>query len=133
MNDFLHITARLRIRPFIKDDIHGLVDLFSSEETMRYIGPRRVMSLSESESWLLGQIQAQKDGTTRCAVSIKGNNELIGVCGFQMIEGEWDFGITSDNLFGVTDTPLKHVNVSLNMHMTCSRGSVLSFSLQKTM
>jgi len=50
------------------------------------------MSASETEEWLRTQLHAQSRGVTRYAVALKDSDELIGVCGFQRIDGQWDFG-----------------------------------------
>jgi ribosomal-protein-alanine N-acetyltransferase len=88
----MYRTCILTIRKFVADDLASLTDLFSSSEAMRFIGPRRAMTLAETERWLNQQMVAQESGITRYAVSLKDTDELIGVCGFQEIDSVWDFG-----------------------------------------
>jgi ribosomal-protein-alanine N-acetyltransferase len=85
-------TQRLTIRKFEPKDIDPLSDLFSSFNTMKFIGPRRVMTYDETENWLEDQLKRQQSEVTRRAVSLTESDELIGVCGFQYIDGKWDFG-----------------------------------------
>lgn len=59
---------------------------------MRFIGPRRVMTQDEARNWLEAQLIRQQSELTRCAISLLETVELIGVCGFQKIDGKWDFG-----------------------------------------
>jgi RimJ/RimL family protein N-acetyltransferase len=88
----MYKTQRLIIREFEPDDIDPLIDLFSSSKVMRFIGPRRTMAQGEAGKWLEAQLIRQQSEVTRCAVSLLETGELIGVCGFQKIDGEWDFG-----------------------------------------
>lgn len=88
----MYTTDRLTIRTFVPGDIVPLTDLFSSSEAMRFIGPRRAMTVDESKKWLQSQMDAQSTEVTRYAVALKDTNELIGVCGFRKIDGAWDFG-----------------------------------------
>jgi ribosomal-protein-alanine N-acetyltransferase len=85
-------TCRLMIRKFAADDLASLIDLFSSSEAMRFIGPRRAVTHAETEGWLKQQMDAQESGLTRYAVALKDTDELIGVCGFQKVDSVWDFG-----------------------------------------
>lgn len=88
----MYITERLTIRRFEKRDIDALLDLFGSVEAMRFIGPRRPMNPKETRRWLDAQIARQEKEPTRFAVALRESGELIGVCGFQLIGGVWDFG-----------------------------------------
>jgi len=85
-------TQRLTIRKFELADIDSLIDLFSSQKVMQFIGPRRVMSVAEITDWLRSQLAMQQFDITRYAVSLLETNELIGVCGFQKVDGVLDFG-----------------------------------------
>jgi RimJ/RimL family protein N-acetyltransferase len=87
-----HKTPRLTIRKLELADIDSLIDLFSSQKVMQFIGPRRVMSVTEIADWLNSQLAMQQSEITRYAVSLSGTNELIGVCGFQKINEVLDFG-----------------------------------------
>lgn len=88
----MYKTQRLTIRKFEPKDFGPLTDLFSSANTMQFVGPRRAMTRDEAQNWLEGQIKRQQSEVTRCAVSLTESDELIGVCGFQNIDGKWDFG-----------------------------------------
>ena len=88
----MHTTERLTIREFIPEDLGPLTDLFSSSAAMRFIGPRRTLTADEVKKWLNDQISIQVTCVTRRAVALRNSNELIGVCGFQKIDAQWDFG-----------------------------------------
>ncbi len=88
----MYKTDRLTIRKFLIGDLDPLMDLFSSGDAMRFIGPRRPMTVVEAQNWLKGQIDAQVNEVTRYAVALQSSDEFIGVCGFQKIDDVWDFG-----------------------------------------
>lgn len=88
----MYKTQRLTIRKFEPKDFGPLADLFSSSNAMQFIGPRRAMTQVETRCWLEEQLKRQQTAVTRCAVSLTESDELIGVCGFQEIDGKWDFG-----------------------------------------
>ncbi len=90
--DSMYKTQRLKIRQFVPTDVGCLIDLFSSATVMRFIGPRRQMTPAETQDWLDAQLVRQKSEVTRYAVCFPETDELIGVCGFQKIDGRWDFG-----------------------------------------
>jgi len=85
-------TRRLIIRKFKPVDLASLFDMFTDPEVMRYIGPRRVMTESETQAWLADILHSQDSELTRYAVSIKAIDELIGVAGLRDEEGVKDFG-----------------------------------------
>jgi len=85
-------TERLIIRHFESSDLVALIDLLSDSETMRFIGPRRAMSHKEGAEWLSEQLELQISSFTRFVVATKHNNEAIGICGVQSIDGVLDFG-----------------------------------------
>ena len=88
----MYRTERLLIRQFEPRDKEPLTDLFSSSKAMEFIGPRRPMTEHETRVWLDNQLAMQQVGLTRFAVELTAIRELIGVCGYQQMEGEWDFG-----------------------------------------
>jgi RimJ/RimL family protein N-acetyltransferase len=88
----MYNTDRLTIRKFLIEDLAPLRDLFSSDDAMRFIGPRRPMTTVEIQNWLRRQIDIQLNEVTRNAVVLKKSDELIGICGFQRIGDVWDFG-----------------------------------------
>ena len=59
---------------------------------MLFIGPRRTLTVDETKKWLNDQMSTQATCVTRRAVALRSSNELIGVCGFQKIDAQWDFG-----------------------------------------
>ena len=88
----MYRTERLLIRKFEPRDNKPLADLFSSAQVMRFIGPRRPMTEDEAQIWLDNQLALQQAQLTRLAVELIEMSELIGVCGFQFIDNQWDFG-----------------------------------------
>lgn len=88
----MYDTQRLIIRKFEPQDLDPLNDLFSSSKVMHVIGPRRAMTPGEVHTWLEAQFVRQQSEVTRSAVALVKTGELIGVCGFQKIDGKWDFG-----------------------------------------
>ena len=88
----MYRTERLLIRTFEARDKQPLVDLFSSSNAMEFIGPRRPMTEEETRVWLENQLALQQIKLTRFAVELPEIGELIGVCGYLQIDGEWDFG-----------------------------------------
>ena len=88
----MYKTERLLIRKFELRDKKSLADLFSSSKAMQFIGPRRPMTEDETRVWLDNQLAMQQLGLTRFAVELLAIGELIGVCGYQLIDGQWDFG-----------------------------------------
>lgn len=85
-------TDRLRIREFSISDFTALRDLFSNAESMRFIGPHRPMSDAEIQDWLNEQLLLQAKSITRYAVTLKNNDELVGVCGVKLMATKPDFG-----------------------------------------
>ena len=86
-------TDRLIIRNFKSVDLAYLIDMFSDEEVMYFIGPRRAMTETETQAWLTNILQRQDTELTRHAVALKENDELIGVAGLLREEdGVEDFG-----------------------------------------
>lgn len=85
-------TNRLVIRKFKPTDLAGLIDMFTDQEVMTYIGPHRPMTEAEIQNWLTDILQRQATELTRYAVALKATNELIGVAGLQYQDGIKDFG-----------------------------------------
>ena len=85
-------TERLIIRRFKPADLPYLVDMFSDEEVMRFIGPRRAMTDDETHEWLANIIERQDVELSRYGVALKENDELIGVAGLKEEDGVKDFG-----------------------------------------
>jgi RimJ/RimL family protein N-acetyltransferase len=88
----MYRTKRLLIRKLEPRDQKPLVDLFSSAQGMAFIGPRRPLTEDETQIWLDNQLALQQVRLTRFGVELIEIGELIGVCGYQFIDGEWDFG-----------------------------------------
>jgi ribosomal-protein-alanine N-acetyltransferase len=85
-------TARLVIRKFKASDLISLIDMFSDEEVMKFIGPRRAMTEAETKEWLINILQRQDTELSRYAVALKENDELIGAAGLKDEDGARDFG-----------------------------------------
>ncbi len=85
-------TERLIIRKFRLSDLPSLINMFTDQEVMRYIGHRRPMIEAEIQNWLTDILHRQATELTRYAVALKATNELIGVAGLQEEGGGKDFG-----------------------------------------
>ncbi|UAB73242.1 GNAT family N-acetyltransferase [Vibrio sp. SCSIO 43132] len=69
-------------------DKDNVFDLLTDPEVMRFLGPRRALTLAEAEEWF-ESAQSEKDRFPfRCSKS----GELVGFCGMKIIEGKRDFG-----------------------------------------
>lgn len=88
----MYRTKRLLIRRLEPRDKKPLTDLFSSPQVMAFIGPRRPLTEDETQVWLDRQMALQEIRLTRFGVELREIGELIGVCGYQFIDGGWDFG-----------------------------------------
>ncbi len=91
-------TARLRLRPFTRDDLDALIALRSDAEVVKYIGG--AMQTPEFvEKRLSFYISCYaKYGFGMSAVALKSDGRLIGSCGLQPLEdsGEIEIGYAFD-------------------------------------
>ena len=85
-------TKRLVIRKFRSTDRASLIDMFTDDEVMKYIGPHRAMTENEIQAWLSNILSSQDVELRRYAVALKVNDELIGVAGLREEDGTKDFG-----------------------------------------
>lgn len=85
-------TKRLFIRKFKSTDLASLTDMFTDQEVMKYIGPRRAMTGIEIQDWLSEILSRQDLELTRYAVALRTNDELIGVAGLREQNVIKDFG-----------------------------------------
>jgi len=85
-------TKRLFIRKFKPTDLASLTDMFTDQEVMKYIGPRRAMTENEIQHWLLEILSKQDLELTRYTAALRTNDELIGVAGLRDENGIKDFG-----------------------------------------
>lgn len=85
-------TKRLTIRKFKPADLAALIDMFIDLEVMRYIGPRRSLTVDEARKWLTDILLQQETMLVRYAVALRETDELIGVAGLRDEEGIKDFG-----------------------------------------
>ncbi|WP_047042172.1 GNAT family N-acetyltransferase [Vibrio mexicanus] len=69
-------------------DRRDVFDLLQDAQTMRFLGPRRALTESESEKWFIKEQQAE----SRFAFRFIETNEIVGFCGITLIDGELDFG-----------------------------------------
>lgn len=85
-------TKRMVIRKFKSTDLTGLIDMFTNQDVMKYIGPRRAMTRVEIQDWLSEILSRQDLELTRYAVALRTTDELIGVAGLREQNGIKDFG-----------------------------------------
>ncbi|CCO46848.1 putative Acetyltransferase [Vibrio nigripulchritudo SOn1] len=69
-------------------DKDKVFDLLTDPEVMRFLGPRRALTLAEAEEWFESAQSEQDRFAFRCTKS----GELVGFCGMKVIEGKSDFG-----------------------------------------
>lgn len=62
--------------------------MLQNEHVMRFLGPRRPLTDSETETWFTKEQQAE----TRFAFRAVETNEIIGFCGITLLDGDLDFG-----------------------------------------
>jgi ribosomal-protein-alanine N-acetyltransferase len=85
-------TERLIIRKFKPADLASLIDMFSDQQVMRFIGPRSVLTESEIQAWLSDKLHRQDHELTRYAMALNTTDELIGVAGLRDEAGVKYFG-----------------------------------------
>ena len=79
-------TERLRLREITKDDLEGLIALFSSEESMRFLNSPPVTNEEEARATVerfAGEFRRQE--AIEWAITLQGDDRLIGRCG----SGDW--------------------------------------------
>ncbi len=103
-------TARLRLRPFVPEDLDALCRITADPEVMRYIGEGRPLTRAETESNLRNIIEAfNRRGYGRWAVDEKAGGALLGYCGlacpaespgvelvYMLGRGAWGRGLASE-------------------------------------
>lgn len=82
-------TARVRLRPFIPNDLDELSRIYGTPIVMRYLGREgKPMTRAETETTLLSMIAHwQRHGFGRWAVVNKESEVLIGCAGLRSFEG----------------------------------------------
>ncbi|MDQ3686561.1 MAG: GNAT family N-acetyltransferase [Acidobacteriota bacterium] len=80
-------TERLRLRMFTLDDLRPLSLMTKDPEVMKYIGTGKPITTEETRFSLAKIVETfRRRGFGRWAVIHKEANELIGYCGFAMLE-----------------------------------------------
>ncbi len=79
---------KIVITALCDSDRHDVFDLLQDKQAMRFLGPRRPLTESESEAWFIKEQQAENRFAFRCIKT----NEIVGFCGITLIDGELDFG-----------------------------------------
>ena len=76
-------TARLRIRPFVRDDAAFIVAMLNDPDWIRFIGQRNIASLDDARNYLdSGPIAMYAEhGLGLCAVERRDDRAVIGMCG----------------------------------------------------
>ena len=83
-------TGRLRLRKMTNDDADSLIAIFNDEEVNRYLsgGPpcsNRVEAISTLD-WMQSWFDAR--GGLRWGITLKGEDKVIGTCGFHFLSRE---------------------------------------------
>ncbi|MBA2499327.1 MAG: GNAT family N-acetyltransferase [Chitinophagaceae bacterium] len=82
-------TQRLVLRQITRQDAKEILNLRSNDLVMQFIGRPKMTSVQEAESWIekFDISLAQQEGIN-WAISLKGNNTLLGTIGFWRLEKE---------------------------------------------
>jgi RimJ/RimL family protein N-acetyltransferase len=85
-------TDRLLIRPFRLDDLDAYAKIVADPHVMRLL-TGKPQTFDEAKQYI-EECMASEDenGFSRYAVRLKVADELIGFCGYKIIDGEIDFG-----------------------------------------
>ena len=85
-------TDRLAIRPFRQEDLDAYSRIVADPDVMRLL-TGQPQTFDEARQYIDECIDSEKEnGFSRYAVLLKSVDELIGFCGYKMIDGEIDFG-----------------------------------------
>ena len=85
-------TDRVNIRPFQHSDLSDYSRIVADPDVMRYL-TGEPQSMEEARQYVEECIASEKErGYSRYAVLLKQSGELIGFCGYKLIDGEIDFG-----------------------------------------
>lgn len=80
------------IRPFEISDVDTYAEIVADPDVMRLL-TGKAQTFEEANQYLEECIASERDnGFSRYAVLLKATEELIGFCGFRLIDGEVDFG-----------------------------------------
>jgi RimJ/RimL family protein N-acetyltransferase len=76
-------TERLNIRPLNLNDAGFILELFNTEDFIKYIGDKEIRTLEDANNYLIsGPLKMYKDlGLGLCMVETKNENEALGICG----------------------------------------------------
>ncbi len=86
-------TTRTVIRGWTPGDIAAYAGIVADPDVMRFIGDGSVHTYAQAEAFVQNLIQVEQNrGWILWAVEAKANHELMGFCGFGMLENRLDFG-----------------------------------------
>lgn len=82
-------TARLRLRRFTPDDLEAFAHIIGDPEVMKYIGAGETFTVEGAKPHLKNFIEKYWESHSfgRWALVHKSTGDLIGHCGFRMLEG----------------------------------------------
>ncbi|GIN61911.1 N-acetyltransferase [Robertmurraya siralis] len=82
-------TKRLILRNLHCHDAHGIYSYLSKKEVMKYYDREQLSSLQEAEELIDSLLfRYQSRNQIRWGITLKGENEIIGTCGFHSLEEE---------------------------------------------
>lgn len=83
-------TARLRLRRYTLDDLDAVSVFFSDADVMRYLGTGEAITREASKPHLINLIERywEEHRFGRWALVYKDRGEVIGHCGFRMLESK---------------------------------------------
>lgn len=86
-------TRRLVLRSWTEDDVEPYARIVADPEVMRFIGDGATHTCEQARRFIRTMMtDEQERGWIRWAVAHKQTSELMGFCGFGVIEEQLDFG-----------------------------------------
>ena len=138
-------TNRLRLRQIQPEDAEAIFVTFSDEETMQFTGHGPYRLLDETRRFI-EQIQTRyaRREAIRWGITLKGENRVIGSCGFhdfdagfhraetgyELNRAFWNQGLMTEAMsailaYGFTDLDLHRIEASIDMANEASKKLLL--------
>lgn len=87
--DAMLTTERLTLRPFVLADAPFIVELLNDPDWIRFIGDRKVRTVTDAEAYIESRLIAQERrvGFSLWRVALRATDEPVGMCGLVSREG----------------------------------------------
>ena len=133
-------TERLRLRQLNHDDAEAIVALFSSPEVLRFLNQEQTDSVEKAVrliNWLNGLYD--KHEAVQWAITLQGQNRLIGTCGnyawdqenrhidvgYHLLPSYWGQGYATEACHAIVGWSFEHMNLH-RVQADCTVGNVAS-------